>query len=82
MALSELQKSRLANAMKDIRDSPGWRHIRQLATAEAAEENPDWESLEYTLVELFTNEIRQEFANGIERQKGTANRRAYPGAAR
>ena len=77
--LTELQKTRLVGAMRDIKDAPGWRFIRQLATAEAAEEKPDWNHLEEYLIEVFSDAIRAEFAAGIERQKGSKRQPVYPG---
>ncbi len=80
MSLTELQKNRLMNSMKDIRMAPGWLFIRQVCTAEAANEPPDWDGLRNDLVGVFAAEIEQEFRNAIERQRGSQNRLKYPGS--
>jgi len=69
MALTELQKSRLANNLKDIKQSTGWRFIRQLATAEAAQDNPDFHGLKLDILTMLDAALEEEFNNGLERQK-------------
>ncbi len=80
MSLTELQKNRLMNSMKDIRMAPGWLFIRQVCTAEAANEPPDWDGLRKELFDEFGKLFEEEFYAAIQRQRGSKERPKYPGA--